>query len=340
MKFCTTFNHKGGVGKTTITYNLAHSLAERECTTLLVDADPQANLTQLALSEKAYEELLPGPNRTLAQGLGPVTSGAGDFNEVAPVELAERVFLLPGDIRLSEFESILPQAWNECFSGLERGARPTSALRRLATSAAAEVNADYVLFDVGPNVGPLTRAVLLSSDGFLVPAAPDLFSIRALQSLGTTVKTWSRDWSRARDRLDPRFQLDGTPHLVGVIKQHFNIYGGRETQAYERWAARFPQAIENGLLQPLDGILDREGVPLSEPARSANSFVGELKNFHSLIPAAQQYHLPIFGLTGDHVVGAHITKALESGTDFGKVADELLRRLPTREAPATTRNEG
>ena len=58
MKTLTLFNHKGGVGKTTLTVNLAHSFAKAGKRVLLVDTDPQCNLSAFYLPETQLDELL------------------------------------------------------------------------------------------------------------------------------------------------------------------------------------------------------------------------------------------------------------------------------------------
>ena len=58
MKKIALFNHKGGVGKTTLTVNIANAMAEAGKRVLLVDADPQCNLTSFYLEESTLEELL------------------------------------------------------------------------------------------------------------------------------------------------------------------------------------------------------------------------------------------------------------------------------------------
>ena len=58
MKTLTLFNHKGGVGKTTLTVNLAHSFAKAGKRVLLVDTDPQCNLSAFYLPEEQLDELL------------------------------------------------------------------------------------------------------------------------------------------------------------------------------------------------------------------------------------------------------------------------------------------
>ena len=181
MKVVAFFNHKGGVGKTTIVFNTAIALGELGHKVAIVDADAQANASAIALGEERYETAV-NKNETLWTAVAPLVSGAGDFRAVAPIELRENVCIVPGDIRLSKFEAILPQSWTEALAGNERGFRATTALHRLCQSMDELCSAEYVFVDVGPNVGALNRSVLIACDGFVVPLAPDLFSILALPS--------------------------------------------------------------------------------------------------------------------------------------------------------------
>src|SRR6266566_2721939 len=114
----SVYNHKGGVGKTTLTVNIAAALAERGRRVLLVDSDPQCNLTSFLIEDKVVDELLD--------------------------KSYERVglFLLPGDIRLSEFESVLNDFWGDCVQRKIRGFRGTSSLSALVNSCAREWKID------------------------------------------------------------------------------------------------------------------------------------------------------------------------------------------------------
>ena len=58
MKKLALFNHKGGVGKTTLTINIADALADAGKTVLIVDADPQCNITSFYIDEPRLEKLL------------------------------------------------------------------------------------------------------------------------------------------------------------------------------------------------------------------------------------------------------------------------------------------
>ena len=124
-------NMKGGVGKTTLTVNIAAALAEQGSRVLLVDSDPQCNLTSYLIEDKVVDELLDksdkASGRTLWTALKPIVEASGGVSEIEPYERGG-LFLLPGDIRLSEFESVLNDFWGDCVQRKVRGFRGTSDL--------------------------------------------------------------------------------------------------------------------------------------------------------------------------------------------------------------------
>jgi cellulose biosynthesis protein BcsQ len=93
VKKIALFNHKGGVGKTTLTINIADAFAKTGKTVLLVDADQQCNLTSFYLEESTLEEMLSDYNGkescgTFWSAVKPVVEGRGgvvDFEEIESI---------------------------------------------------------------------------------------------------------------------------------------------------------------------------------------------------------------------------------------------------------------
>jgi cellulose biosynthesis protein BcsQ len=206
-------------------------------------------------------------------------------------------------------------------------ARPYRLIQQLGKGVAA----DYAFVDLGPNVGALNRAVLLGSDYLIVPLAADLFSLRALPSVGGSIQRWVREWETARRVTDPSslpFAIpNGLPKVLGYVSQQFNIYGGGATKAFSNWIAQMPNAFETGLLGPLTQFSDGTGATLADPAKSESAELGELKNYHSLVPHAQTMRRAIFELEVDTVIwGDQHKRALRSEADFRALCNHILSR--------------
>ena len=317
MKVVAFFNHKGGVGKTTIVFNTAIALGELGHKVAIVDADAQANASAIALGEEHYETAV-NKNETLWTAVAPLVSGAGDFRAVAPIELRENVCIVPGDIRLSKFEAILPQSWTEALAGNERGFRATTALHRLCQSMDELCSAEYVFVDVGPNVGALNRSVLIACDGFVVPLAPDLFSILALPSVGTSIAEWKRQWETARENKPEGLNFgmpNGDTRPLGYVTQQFSTYRKEVAAAYMQWLGRVPDTYAEGVEKPLGWKV------------STDAEIAQIPNLYSLIPLAQETNKAIFELSGREARGAHWTKAQTARVLFRGLATKIIARV-------------
>src|SRR5438094_10608340 len=119
------FNHKGGVGKTTLTVNLAYALVNAGKRVLLVDTDPQCSMSSFFLEEKRLDTMLDesedSDGNTLWTAIKPVSEGSGTLADIAPFKIRDGLYLAVGDIRLSEYENSLAECWNLCLSRNRRG---------------------------------------------------------------------------------------------------------------------------------------------------------------------------------------------------------------------------
>lgn len=325
-KRVVVFNHKGGVGKTTMTLNLAAALARMKRRVLLVDADPQCNLTTYLIASDVVDDLLDHSDdedgQTLWSAVRPVHDALGDVNVIQPFESGLKgLYILPGDIRLSEFENDLADFWTECFQRKLRGFRGTNALSSLISAVPGANHFDYVFYDVGPSVGPLSRVVMLDCDYFIVPVACDLFSLRALKTLGYTLVDWVQQWTGISS-LAPADAaiLPGRPVFLGFVPQGFRVYRGiAHKQA--QYLSRIEKEIYAQIVKPL-----RDIDPALAEGTMSELRLGQVQHFGALAPTSQEEGVPMFETHGG--VGYMKELAFEAYSGIAKRIDSRLYGTP------------
>jgi len=259
---------------------------------------------------------------TIWAAIKPVVLGRGGIREVPVSDRGEGLFLVPGDVLLSQYEEELPQAWLDSFGRKVRGYDVMSALSNAVTQAANRVNADVVIYDVGPNVGALNRAVLLDCDYFITPVAADLFSLRALTTVGRAIAKWIRDWATVRDLADPadrELLLRGRPAFLGYITSAYKVSVGRSaTDPHADWEKRIAPRVRDRIVDDLRSV-DPSLVP------TGGNKLGAIKNFHSLAAAAQKKGVALGKLKGV-VNPGYYGQIDEAYAEFHQLASEIIRR--------------
>lgn len=321
----TFFNNKGGVGKTSLVYHTAWMLSDLGRRVLVVDLDPQANLTAAFLSEHLLERLFDADDpslRSIFQAVKPLLK-VGDLEAPSTVPITPRLGLVPGDLALARFEDALAENWGKCLGGQEmfRAFRVTTAFWAIAQRNAEEMQAEIVLFDVGPNLGASNRAALIATDHVVVPLAGDMFSIQGLRNLGPTLEDWRKDWYLRRHMYrDAEMPLPaGGMKPTGYVVQQHEVRMRRPVRAYTQWMDRIPGEYRAARL---GGSYEVGGIE-SDPECLAT-----FKHYRSLVPMGHEAQKPIFHLrAADGAIGSH-GKAVQSAyRDFRAFTEKLLARL-------------
>lgn len=317
MKVIALFNNKGGVGKTTLAYHLAWMLPRLGCPTLAIDMDPQANLTAAFLDPDTLEKLWESRTDTILSAVDPSIQGTGDIKEAYPRQITEGLWLLPGDLGLSQFEDKLSESWGKVAGKDPAALRVTSAFHRVIQAAGRKTQTEVALVDVGPNLGAINRAALLATDNVVIPVAADLFSLKGLENLGPRLRHWREDWEVVLklNRTPPVELPKGIMRPSGYIVMQHAVRQDRPVRAYGRWLARIPQVYR-------ESVLDEPG----EQMVPDPNLIGTIRNYLSLMPLAQDARKPIFDLRpADGAIGGHYYAVQSAGEDFAKLSTSLLR---------------
>jgi cellulose biosynthesis protein BcsQ len=317
------FNNNGRMDQTSLVYHLAWMYTDQDLRVVAADLDPQANLTAAFLDEERLEELWPEDDHpdTIFGCVQPLLRGIGDIAEPHLEHVDDQLAVLVGDLDLSKFEDTLSEVWPKCMDDDERAFRVTSAFWRMLQGAARDQQADLILVDLGPNLGDINRAALISADYVVVPLSPDLFSLQGLRNLGPTLRRWRKQWADRLER-NPVADLElpkGTMQPAGYIVLQHSVRLDRPVKAYERWIARIPQVYRSAVLdEPEDRAISVANDPHS---------LALLKHYRSLMPMAQEARKPIFHLqAADGAIGAHYRAVQGVFQDF----DQLARKIAAR----------
>jgi chromosome partitioning protein len=326
------FNNKGGVGKTTLAYNTAVKFAEMGYKTVLVDLDAQCNLSRLALGSVFEENLFSESQQTIYTVLQGIVKGGADINMSVPFQkigTTNNLFILPGSLKLSEYENSLISAYGEAAQGSERGFFVTSAIDRFLTEKGLVEEIDIFIIDTSPNLGLLNRVIFLGSDYFATPLMPDAFSVQGIENLGTNFEEWKDNWKKtakvlARDKgIRHDNVLDGEGLFIGYIVNSYNQYSKKPIKSNEEWITKIPDFIKKYLSEKhcRNGLVEK----------SWKNPLALIKDYGQLSPLAQIKNKAIFNLdpTVDGFENVQGTKENleQSKIEFSNLTNEIITIL-------------
>lgn len=295
------FNNKGGVGKTTLVANLAAQLALfGNQKILVVDADPQCNLTQYVLTDEEFSATYSSleATGTIFDVIHPLSIGKGYSNKL-PIRKSPKfgVDIIIGDPRLGLKEDLLAQDWRDAKAGGTRGLRTTFLFNDLIERVSADY--DFIFFDMGPSLGAINRAILLAADFFIVPMSIDIFSLWAIKNIGSALAVWHEELRNgirlAEDPSElPKKKRRGSElRFLGYVTQQHKEKSEnqipRVVQAYKEIRTKLPGAVKKGLSRYY-------------PSQNFEPHLGDVKHLASLAPKSQTLHTPMLtvALTGSY----------------------------------------
>lgn len=341
MKSIAMFNNKGGVSKTTTAFNLGWILAERGHRVLLVDADPQCNLTGMVMGFNSHADLeefySAEPTRNLKAALRPAfESQPVPLTPVECVEVDGRdgLFLLPGHVGLAEYEVQMGLA-QELSGSIQALQNLPGSIRRLYEITATHLDAEYVILDLSPGLGAINQNLVMTADYLIIPTTPDVFSVMALDSLSRVLPRWHSWLNRAASMeifREAAYPLSA-PKLkfLGTIVQRYRTRAGIPSKAFQAYFEKIDSAMNETLIPQLakmGAVLELEQYQKHSDG-DALYRIASISDFNALIASSQANQTPVFSLTQEQVQrgGAAWDITEENIRAFRLVFEELSDRI-------------
>jgi len=227
-KIVSVLNMKGGVGKTTISGNLFREVFRtKKINTLLIDIDPQFNLTQLLMTRENYEKVL-DKNKTIFNVFqheppDSVFAVSDEYNLVLPktkklitplkkIDEAQ-LHLLAGNFNLASLN----------LKGTNELSTPRKRFVRFVEQAQKEY--DLIVIDCNPSTSFLTKCALEVSTHILVPVRPDKYSVIGVEMISQFIDSYLGKGKEPDMRilLNDMKDKDGAPEIASQLRGDVNF---------------------------------------------------------------------------------------------------------------------
>lgn len=323
MKIISLFNNKGGVGKTTLAFHLSHVLAEMGKKVLVIDLDPQCNITICGIDQDTLGEIWKEEDPFIADYESAAAANADKMGEInshphsihyllkptedgimditdenlpPAIQIAENLDLIPGRLTVHKYEAIISERWAQAYQGAPLAIRTLTRIRTLAEAYGNRNGYDFVIIDTSPSLGALNKVIISTVDGFVIPCLPDMFSLYGIRNIGDSLKQWQRDFNTIYTLISDEKRSRFPDHFVRFLG--YTIYNAKKytrgnspwalAQAHQNYAMQIPQTINDHIVEEVRGNLTQEQIksPIGDTA---------VMHTHNTLPnMAQKYRLPIW----------------------------------------------
>ncbi len=324
-------NNKGGVGKTTLAFNCAMSFAQKGYKTVLVDLDPQCNLSRLAMGDNHYgKTLFSSSGKSIYNVLKGVIEGGSDIDFSVPLisvpNSSDNLFLVKGSVNLSLYENLLVTAFGQAAAGQQLGYFQTSAIDRFLREKGLNNEIDIFVIDTSPSLSLLNRIIFLGSDYFVVPMMPDAFSVQGVENLGSMFEDWKNNWKNTAKALsgdiENKFVLSGDGLFIGYIVNSYNVYGKQPIKDHRYWIKEIPKKVKAYLSEKhgRNGLVEK----------SWKNSLAEIQDYGRIPAKCQEIGTAIFDLPENYIDEVHqgikenIKKSRE---EFENLSKKILKIL-------------
>ncbi len=194
MKIISFINNKGGVGKTTLSTNIASGLAVKGYKVLAIDLDPQTNFTFSYIDVNLWTRMF-SKDSTIKNFFDNIINNNFEqtdysFDDIK-LSTKEGLHIISSHLKLVDIDSRLAQGLvGDTEEEVNKNFIRTVSYLKSALNSPSITNVyDYVIFDCPPNFNLVTKNAIIASDYYVVPSKMDYLSTLGIEQLSKNIKT-------------------------------------------------------------------------------------------------------------------------------------------------------
>ena len=239
MKIVSVINYKGGVGKTTLTANLAGELGNRDYKVLMIDLDPQASLTFSFIKPDEWKNDL-ADSKTIKNWFKPKKNDKKlKFKDliISPKKVkgtlngSGKLHLISSHLELINVD--LELATTLGGANIEQSKLNFLKVHQKLIKGIGQLKSKYdiVLIDCPPNFNIVTKNAIVASDYILIPAKPDYLSTLGIDYLIRSLDKLVKDYNDYCNVDDDNDVEEINPEIAGVLFTMVQFYANQPISA-------------------------------------------------------------------------------------------------------------
>lgn len=250
-KVISVINYKGGVGKTTLTANLGAELAFQGHNVLLIDLDPQTNLTFSFIQVDEWKESF--ENKTIKKWFDTFIDDDLEFNLkdliIRPIRVNKRLSqfdhstgkmdLVSSHLGLINVDlELSAKLWGGSDRTNRRNFIKVHSRLKEGLKQIDDSNYDYILIDCPPNFNIVTKTAIVASDAILLPAKADYLSTIGIEQVKKNVSELVEEYNSklSYDELTGYDKIN--PEITGVVFSMIGVRSGGPISAQRQYIAQ------------------------------------------------------------------------------------------------------
>ncbi|MGC2691588.1 MAG: ParA family protein, partial [Desulfobaccales bacterium] len=277
-------------------------------------------------------------NRSIHFLVKPTEDGIDDLQTLSPpIPLHDNLGLIPGRLTFYTYEDIISRRWSDAYRGDPLAIRTITKIRNLCYDYGKQYGYDFVLVDTSPSLSMLNRVIISTTDGFIIPCMPDMFSLYGIENIGKSLSKWKFEFDTMFKLLSEQKRRNFPSKFVQFLG--YTIYNARKytgvsndwdlAQAHYNYAEQIPGTIDEYIKPEVHEHLPND--LLKQPIGGTS-----VMHSHSTLPnMAQKYHCPIWLVPSNPHIDSEDRNTIRGNRQnyeatrgkYREFADDLLKRL-------------